>query len=83
LLQPIHEAELLSYLELSGCEVGLLINFNVKLIASGIPRLVNQLAEQPSAYSAVNHSRLEQVGNLISILVLNRTAWNSAAQRSM
>ena len=28
-LKPIHEAQLLSYLKLSGCKVGLLINFNV------------------------------------------------------
>ncbi len=41
-LQPIHEAQLLSYLKLSGCRVGLLINFNVKVLKDGIKRLVNQ-----------------------------------------
>ena len=41
-LQPIHEAELLSYLKLSGCRVGLLINFNVKVLKDGIKRLVHQ-----------------------------------------
>tara|TARA_B100000949_G_scaffold232535_1_gene247049 strand:- start:742 stop:1125 length:384 start_codon:yes stop_codon:yes gene_type:complete len=40
-LAPIHQAELLSYLKLSGCEVGLLINFNVKLLKQGIVRMVN------------------------------------------
>jgi len=40
-LAPIHEAQLLSYLRLSGCKVGLLINFNVKLLKYGIKRLVN------------------------------------------
>ena len=40
-LAPIHQAQLLSYLKLSGCEVGLLINFNVKLLKQGIVRLVN------------------------------------------
>jgi GxxExxY protein len=35
----IHEAQLLSYLRLSGCKVGLLINFNVKLLKNGIYRL--------------------------------------------
>ena len=40
-LQPIHEAQLLSYLKLSGCKVGLLINFNVKLLKTGIRRLAN------------------------------------------
>jgi GxxExxY protein len=40
-LGPVHEAQLLSYLKLSGCRVGLLINFNVKVLKQGIRRLVN------------------------------------------
>ena len=40
---PIHEAQLLSYLKLSGRQVGLLINFNVLHLKDGIKRLVNQL----------------------------------------
>lgn len=44
-LEPIHEAQLLSYLKLSGCKVGLLINFNVKVLKSGIRRLVLGLEE--------------------------------------
>ena len=40
-LAPIHQAQLLSYLKLSGCKVGLLINFNVKLLKQGIVRMVN------------------------------------------
>jgi len=40
-LAPIHQAQLLSYLKISGCEVGLLINFNVKLLKQGIVRMVN------------------------------------------
>ena len=40
-LAPIQQAQLLSYLKLSGCEVGLLINFKVKLLKQGIVRLVN------------------------------------------
>ena len=44
-LQPIHEAQLLSYLKLSGCKVGLLINFNVKVLKNGIRRLVLGLKE--------------------------------------
>jgi len=39
-LMPIHEAQLLSYLKLSGCRVGLLINFNVKMLKEGIRRLI-------------------------------------------
>ena len=37
---PIHEAQLITYLKLSNCRVGLLINFNVPLLKQGIKRLV-------------------------------------------
>lgn len=40
-LEPIHEAQLLSYLKLSGCNVGLLINFNVKMLRNGIRRMIH------------------------------------------
>ena len=39
-LLPIHEAQLLTYLRLSGKRVGLLINFKVKLLTDGIVRRV-------------------------------------------
>jgi GxxExxY protein len=38
---PIHKAQLLSYLKLSGKKIGLLINFNVELLKHGITRLAN------------------------------------------
>jgi GxxExxY protein len=38
---PVHEAQLLSYLKLSGKKVGLLINFHVPHLKSGIRRMVN------------------------------------------
>ena len=38
-LAPIHDAQLLSYLKLSDCKRGLLINFNVSLLKEGIRRL--------------------------------------------
>ena len=41
-LLPIHEAQMLSYLKLSGCKVGLLINFNVKVLKDGIKRVANK-----------------------------------------
>ncbi|HVN55272.1 MAG TPA: GxxExxY protein [Anaerolineaceae bacterium] len=37
---PIHEAQILSYLKLSGKQVGLLINFNVKILKNGVHRFV-------------------------------------------
>jgi GxxExxY protein len=44
-LAPIHEAQLLTYLKLSGKKVGLLINFNVVHLKDGIKRMVNKLEE--------------------------------------
>lgn len=38
---PIHEAQILSYLKLSGCKVGLLINFNVTMLKDGIRRFIH------------------------------------------
>ena len=37
-IASIHEAQLLSYLKLSNCKYGLLINFNVRLLKEGIKR---------------------------------------------
>jgi GxxExxY protein len=41
MLLPIHKAQLLSYLRLSGKEVGLLLNFNVEHLKNGIKRVIN------------------------------------------
>jgi GxxExxY protein len=38
--QPLHEAQLLTYLRLSPCRVGLLINFNTVSLTDGIRRCV-------------------------------------------
>jgi GxxExxY protein len=40
-IAPIHQAQLLSYLKLSGKSLGLLINFNVVHLKDGITRFVN------------------------------------------
>ncbi len=42
-LNDIHLAQILTYLKLSDCKLGLLINFNVTLIKNGIKRVVNNL----------------------------------------
>ena len=39
-LEPIHEAQLLTYMKLTKCRVGLLINFNVSVLKDGIRRMV-------------------------------------------
>lgn len=41
LIMPIHHAQVLSYLKLSGCKVGLLINYNETLLKHGVHRIVN------------------------------------------
>ena len=40
-IAPVHEAQLLSHMKLSGIHLGLLINFNVAHLKEGIRRLVN------------------------------------------
>jgi GxxExxY protein len=42
-LLPVHEAQLLSYLKLTGLPVGLLINFHVSVLKHGLKRIVNNL----------------------------------------
>ncbi|HLB70267.1 MAG TPA: GxxExxY protein [Candidatus Methanoperedens sp.] len=42
-VQPIHKAQLLTYLKLSGLKLGLLLNFNVLQMKDGINRLVRNL----------------------------------------
>jgi GxxExxY protein len=47
-LLPIHEAQLLTYLKLSGLSLGLLVNFNVPVLKSGIKRIVNNFQDSAS-----------------------------------
>lgn len=42
-LNDIHLAQVLTYLKLSNCKLGMLMNFNVTLIKNGIRRVVNNL----------------------------------------
>ena len=46
-LLPIHKAQLMSYLKLADCKVGLLINFNVEILKDGIQRVVNNFPDSP------------------------------------
>ena len=43
IIAPVHFAQVLTYLKLSGLKLGLLINFNSKLLKNGIHRIVNNL----------------------------------------
>ena len=44
-IEPIHKAQLLTYLKLSGLNLGLILNFNVPLMRDGIVRIVNEFSE--------------------------------------
>jgi GxxExxY protein len=44
-MEPIYEAQLLTYLKLSGLHLGLILNFNVSMMRDGIKRIVRELAE--------------------------------------
>jgi len=53
-LAAVHEAQLLTYLKLTGCPAGLLINFNEVLLKNGLRRL-----ERPDLYQARLRQRRE------------------------
>ena len=44
-IEPIHKAQLLTYLKLSGISLGLILNFNTILMRDGIVRIVNEFKE--------------------------------------
>ncbi|HLH17304.1 MAG TPA: GxxExxY protein [Bryobacteraceae bacterium] len=46
-LAPVHSAQLLTYLKLSGKKVGLLMNFNEPVLRRGLKRLVNDFSVEP------------------------------------
>jgi len=48
-LLPVHQAQLLTYLRLTGCPAGLLINFNVPKLIDGVKRLLNPRTSGTSA----------------------------------
>jgi GxxExxY protein len=60
-LLPVHTAQLLSYLKLSGRSVGLLINFNVPHLRHGIKRIVN-------GYELPNEKDLPTVSSVSSVV---------------
>ena len=40
---PVHKAQIMTYLKLTGCKLGLLINFNVPVLKEGIERIALDL----------------------------------------
>ncbi len=53
-LAPIHESVMLTYLRLSGSQLGLLINFNVPVLKGGIRRYVWRYQEKDNAETPSN-----------------------------
>ncbi len=53
-LAPIHEAIMLTYLRLSGCQIGLLINFHTQILKDGIKRFVLNYREDANRRDAEN-----------------------------
>ena len=54
-LLSLHQAQLMSYLRLTNCRLGLIINFNVTQLTRGIKRVVNEFPDSAvSANSAVS-----------------------------
>jgi GxxExxY protein len=51
-VDPIHKAQLMTYLKLTKMKLGFILNFNVALMRDGIHRIVNNLIENTSASSA-------------------------------
>ena len=50
-LAPVHKKQLLTYLKISGKQLGLLINFGAPLIKNGIVRIANGVVDEPPALS--------------------------------
>jgi GxxExxY protein len=40
-IEPVHKAQVLTYLKITNCRLGLLVNFNVALMKQGIKRIIN------------------------------------------
>ncbi len=62
----VHHMQLITYLKLSGCRAGLLINFNVPRIKEGIFRKVNGMTDQLPPRPSANPSAPSAVKPLLS-----------------
>ena len=71
ILAPIHEAQMLSYLKLSDYKIGLLINFNVKVLKEGIRRMRAWFFSVCSVLSVVKKIMDLWLGHVLLILELS------------
>ena len=62
-LPPIHQAQLLTYLKLSGLKLGFLINWNVKWLKHGLRRMVLALEDESSPQSPRRNRQANPLGD--------------------
>jgi GxxExxY protein len=55
-LLPVHQSQLLTYMGLTGCPAGLLINFNVPRLMGGVKRMINPHAGAKPSLSRMNET---------------------------
>ena len=51
--EGVHTAQMLTYLRLSKCRVGLILNFNEETLVSGVKRVVNDFPEERTSSGVV------------------------------
>jgi GxxExxY protein len=61
-LEPVHFAQMMTYLKLSQCEVGLLINFNVVRLVDGVRRVVRGYEKRSLPSDSTASSAIDSVG---------------------
>lgn len=59
-LAPVHDAQVLTYMKLTGAPIGLLINFHVPLVRDGIKRLFNKEHELIDDFGIEGRQKLQQ-----------------------
>lgn len=60
-LEPVHQAQIITYLKLTGCPVGLLMNFNAPLLTNGVRRVV-----RPDLYERRSEKSVPEIVKLPS-----------------
>ena len=65
-ITDVHLAQILTYLKLSGCKIGLLLNFNVKSMKHGIKRVIN------TREKTLKDSVLNSYDSVVKLKVQNR-----------
>jgi len=76
-LLPIHTAQLLTYLKLSGKRVGLLLNFHAPILTKGIKRLINDSQQSSSVSSGTSVASGFDFRNSVSLRLCGESGFFS------